>query len=493
MKFWPFGKKAVESKKRQYAAAQWNRLVAGWVAMSTSQDAELKGSLRLLRARSRQLGRDNDFVRGAFRAFQNNVVGLGVGFQSQVRRQRGGKLDDVTNDAIETAWYRWSRKQHCDVAGQLSFSDMERLVIRSVVESGEVLVRKIRQSFGGSAIPFALEVIEADLLDDDYNGKTEAGNEIRFGVEKDSWGRPVAYYFHEKHPGDYQFQGAVLRSDRRRRIPADEIIHLYVFERANQTRGVPWLVSSMIRLHHLHGYEEASVIAARAGAALMGFIQSPEGELKGDDIENGERVTEFQPGVFKYLAPGETVNVPSIDRPKGEFDPFMRAMLRAMASGVGASYESISKDFSQTNYSSSRLSLLEERDYWKVLQRWMIENFHQPIFEAWLDMAVLSNSLSLAGFDVNPARYYESIRWLPRGWAWVDPQKEVEAYKTAIRSGFATISDVVAQSGSDFEEVMIQRQREIDTASQLGLVLDTDPAKVAASGQVLAPDPSTQV
>jgi capsid protein len=81
----------------------------------------------------------------------------------------------------------------------------------------------------------------------------------------------------------------------------------------------------------------------------MGFITSPEGELIGDDVMDGERVSNFEPGVFKYLNPGESVTVPSLDSPDGQFEPFLRAMLRAMAAGIGCSYETISRDFSQTN------------------------------------------------------------------------------------------------------------------------------------------------
>ena len=44
----------------------------------------------------------------------------------------------------------------------------------------------------------------------------------------------------------------------------------------------------------------------------MGFITNNEGELMADDVENGERITEFQPGTFRYLSPGENITVPDI-------------------------------------------------------------------------------------------------------------------------------------------------------------------------------------
>lgn len=452
----------------------YNRLVTDWIAGGTSADSEIRSSLRALRNRSRELGRNNDYVRAFLRELENNVVGQGIPFQAQVKMQRGNRLNDQLNDLIEQKWCQWTRKETCDVAGKLCFEDIERMAIRSVAESGEFFIRIVTKSFGGSKVPLALELIEADLLNDDKNGRSEFGNEIRMGVEVDEWGRAVAYHFFKKHPGDYQFGFSKIPNDRDTvRVPAEEIIALQMFERPGQTRAVPWLASALTRIRHMQGYEEAEIIAARATASLMGFIESPEGELQGETVIDGERVTGFDPGSWHYLAPGEKVTIPNLGRPSGQFDPFVRIMLRGLASSVGVSYESISSDFSQTNYSSSRQALLKERDYYRVLQRWIVSNFHQRIFERWLDLAVLSGELSLPQYELDPAKY-QNVKWMPRGWGWVDPVREVNAYKDAIRGGLTTMSEVVAQSGGDIDELMRQRSREIDLAKSLGLIFDTD-------------------
>jgi lambda family phage portal protein len=259
------------------------------------------------------------------------------------------------------------------------------------------------------------------------------------------------------------------------------VIHLFMPERPGQTRGVTWFASALMRLHMLQGYEEAEVVRARASSALMGFITSPEGELIGDDVVDGERVSQFEPGVFKYLDPGQSITVPDMNAPDGQLEPFTRSMLKAVAAGLGTSFESVSKDFSQTNYSSSRLSLLEERDTYRVLQRFFVENFHQIVFDKWLDMAVLSGELSLPGYETNPERYKAS-KWVPRSWEWVDPQKEVAAYKTAVRCGFKTLGQVISEQGGDLDDVLLMRQAELAMADEMGLVLDTDPSEVNSGG-----------
>ena len=479
-------------RRRMYEGAKFSRLTADWVTGNTSADSEVYGSAQKLRDRARQLCRDNDYARQVLRAIEGNVVGQGIPFQGQVRMVRGGgRLDSAVNDQIEQLWKRWTKARYCHTGGKLTFHDIERLAVRSVAESGEVFIRLVKQPFSGSAVPLALEVLEADQLDDGLNGRSQQGNEIRMGVEVDTWGRPVAYHFLAYHPGDYQFSNQQISTQRHKRVLADEVLHLYRTERPGQTRGVTWFASAIQRLHHLQGYEQAEVVRARASSALMGFITSPEGELLGDDVMNGERVSQFEPGVFKYLAPGESVTVPQLEAPDGQFEPFLRAMLRAMAAGVGCSYETVSRDFSQTNYSSSRLSLLEDRDHWRILQNWLIENLHQRVFEVWLDMAVLSGGLPLANYELQADRY-KAVRWMPRGWAWVDPAKEVEAYAMAVRNGFKTLSDVVTEQGGDIEELMRARRQELDDAEALDLKFDTDPgADLQPAGQPQAADNGT--
>jgi len=263
--------------RRMYQGAQVSRLTSSWVAAATSADAEIKGSIKRLRQRSRELVRDNSHARQAIRSITSNVIGpSGIKLQSQIRKQRGGKLDTKINGEIESVWHEWGRYDSCHTAGRLCFTDIERLVCQSLAESGEVFIRMVRKPFGRSSIPFALEILESDLLDDDYNGpSTKKGNTWRMGVELNEWSRPVQYAFLTKHPGDTPFASQSMEK-RHMLLPADDVIHLYLTERPGQTRGVPWMATAIQPLHHLAGFQESSVIRARASSALMGFISSPE-------------------------------------------------------------------------------------------------------------------------------------------------------------------------------------------------------------------------
>lgn len=480
--------------KRLYAGAQVNRLTADWSPINTSGDAELVTSMRLLRSRSRQVCRDNEHAKNAVRIVANNVIGTGIGMQSLVKTA-GGKLVDRINSQIEEAFDAWKMPDSCHTAGKLHLHDIERLAIMALVRDGEVIIRKVKKAFGkDNTIPFALEVIEADRLVDTYSQASAPGTEnpIRMGVEVDAWLRPVAYWLYPAHPGDYQF--ATFQPTRYVRVPADEIIHLYIIDRWPQTRGEPWFHATLKRLHNAGGYEEAEIVAARASASIMGIVTSPETPVA-EDVEDGQRLTDLQPGVIHHLHPGEEFTGFAPNRPNAAVDAFMRHMLRAVAAGIGCSYSALTKDYSQANYSSERASQLEDRDLWRILQGWFIRAFRAQIHKEWLEAAVLARKLpAINDFYSNRAKYDAAVRFKPRGWNWIDPTKEVQAYKTAVRCGFMTVGDVIAQTanGADPEDIFKARRSELDLMADLDLVFDTDAAQVDEKGKDQVVEPAEE-
>ena len=467
--------------KRMYAAAKQDRLTADWNSLNSSSDSEIVQSLRTARARSRQLVRDNEYARNAVRIIQNNVIGDGIKMQAMVKNQRGTPVE-TANDQIEEEWEDWwLDKSKCHTGGLLAGPDIERLLIGNLVENGEAIIRLVRKPFGDSQVALALEVIESDRLVDQWSmPKSPNGNNIRMGVEVDQWGRPLAYWCYPTHPGDYQFTN--YQPESFLRIPADEIIHLYIVDRWPQTRGMPWFSSAMRRLNNMGGYEEAEIVAARGSAAVMGFITSSDVPTP-DAVVNGQQVSDFSAGQIRHLQPGESFTGWNPSRPNANMDPFMRLMLRGIAAGVGCSYESLSRDYSQSNYSSSRLALLDDRDLWRVLQGWFIRNFRTRLHKEFLHAAVLPGVLQLGDFYTS-LRKYQAVRFKPRGWSWIDPSKETIAYRMAVRAGFMTVSDVIALTGNgnDAETVFKTRRQELDDMAELDLVFDTDPAQVNDKG-----------
>jgi lambda family phage portal protein len=249
------------------------------------------------------------------------------------------------------------------------------------------------------------------------------------------------------------------------------------------------------KLNDLEGYSEAEIVAARGAANYLGIIESGEtlGDPTYEEQDDGTLIQYLEPGTLRRLKKGEKVTFNTPNRPNAALDPFMRYMLREIAAGVPVSYEALSRDYSQSNYSSSRLSLLDDRDTWRVLQLWYIRAFRERIHREWLNQAVLAGEISAVGIEqyARDPRKYLAAKFKARGWGWVDPTKEVAAYKEAVRAGFTTQTAVIAQSGNgaDLEDVLDERRQELDQAKQLGLAFDTETTPAQTSSSDPPPDP----
>ncbi|MDD5212245.1 MAG: phage portal protein [Sulfuricurvum sp.] len=464
----PMGQKTA---KRNYSGANVGRLFSSWQAFSQPADAEIRASIATLRARARELARNNDYVKKYIEMVHKNVVGAN-GITLQVRsKDPKGTLDTRANTQIEDNFAKWGKKGNCDVTGRFSWRDVQNVVIMSVAQDGEVLVRLIFDKKKG----LQLQIIEADMLDETYNNLSA---NISMGIEYDNYGRPQFYHVFKYHPASLT---ATTLGNKRERIPADEIIHLYRSDRASQGRGVTWLRTAMTRLKMLEGYEEAELTAARVGAAKMGFYTSPVGEdYVGDGEENGSPIMDAEPGVFEVLPEGWDFKPFDPQHPTSAFSDFIKSTLRGIASGLGVSYNYLSGDLEGVSYSSIRAGVLDERDSWRDIQAWMIETLCDKIYERWLEYALLTKNLPL---PIEKYDKFNAATWQARGWAWVDPLKDMQASILAINAGLKTAASVAAEQGGDIEDIYLQLSQEAAMREKLGIKTDFNLKQEAIDAQ----------
>jgi lambda family phage portal protein len=466
-----------------FNGAMGGRLTMDWIASILSADQEIKGNMRLLRARARELSRNNPVAKSYLKILTANVLGeKGIGYKAQVRNN-DKTLNAAFNEKIETAWCDWAKLGNCTVDGKLSLRAVQNLVLKNMATDGEVFVRMVRGF--DNKYRFALQLIDADQVDHLFSrfaSKTE--NEIRMGIEVDEWGRPVAYHVNEKHPSD--LGGSLVRT----RVPADQILHLYDPERISQTRGITWFHPCMVELRMLGGYVEAELVAARTGAAKMGFLKYTDPSAFETPNPDAKYRIEAQPGVIEALPPGMDFQAWSPDHPSNAFPTFVKAMLRFVASSMGVSYNALAADLEGVNYSSMRSGLLIERDQWKMCQSMFKEQMLQPVFESWLSMALLAGALVLDSRD--PSRFLEG-KWEPRGWMWVDPLKDVQSSILAIGAGLDCRDRVIAEQGGDVEEIFEQLSEEKKLAKEYDLDLEINAkAPVVGKGPKETVDPADE-
>jgi lambda family phage portal protein len=452
---------------RAYHGADTGRLFSDFISSSRSADSEIKPSLRILRDRCREISRNHPYAKRYLQIMTTNVVGAN-GIRIQVRKRNDdGSLDSVGNRIIEQAWQQWGRTGFCTVDGRISWNQAQRLFLETLARDGEVLIQKIKNP-AGNPFGFSLKFLEADYLDEGYDARLNNGNEVRMGVELDKrTGKPLNYYLFEDHP--HHDQGYGSKTKRHHKIvSADQIIHCYMQERAGQTRGAPWMSNVLSRLKMLDGYEEATLVNARVAASKMGFFTSPEGDgFIGDDYDNHAPIMDASPGTFSQLPVG--MDFKAFDPSSGteSFDEFEKAILRGIASGLGVSYVSLANNLEGVSYSSIRQGTIEDRDHFKMIQQFMIDQFIDPIYRAWLEMAITVGRINLpmGKYDL----FADQVIYRPRGFAWVDPAKEINASVTALNNGIVSLQDVHSQYGRDTEEIFEQINRESELADRYGI------------------------
>jgi len=459
-------KKPKQTNFRSYAGANKGRLFADFLANSKSADAELSTVLRTLRDRSRELSRNDSYVRRYLALLGSNVVGQKGIRLSCKARDENGQLDIVGNQIIEREFAKWCKKESCTVTGKLSFIDAQKLFIETLARDGECLVKHVKTK--ENRFGYSLQFIEADHLDEELNEPYSNDSKIRMGVECNTVGKPLAYHLFKNHPYDDSYLYTASTKEYIR-VPADEMIHAYIQERPEMTRGVPWTSTAMDKIHQLNGYRLAELTASRLAACKMGFYTSPGGDgYLGEDFEDTfTPVMEATPGSFEQLPSGMDFKSFEPNHPTSAFDDFEKAMLRGISSGLNISYHSLANDLSSVNYSSIRAGSLEDRSQFAVIQEFVVAHFIEPVFRQWLEMAMTTNQIPLpmTRFD----KFADSATFIPRSWSYVDPQKEIQANILGLKSGQVTMADIQSTYGRDVEELFEQHDRETRLAEQYGV------------------------
>ena len=463
-----FGRK--RKTQRGFDAARVSRLLSDWVTASLAIDADIRAGLTVLRSRSRDLCVNNPYGRRFLSLLAANVVGPGgIRLQSKCRVRDGKALDYDANRKIEAAWGEWCRPANCTVTRRLSFADVCSLGVKGLARDGELIDRTV-SGFKLNDYRFALQLLDPEHLDHDY---TDLQRRIIMGVELDEWSGPVGYHLLVHHPGRSDYPATPAQ--KRQRIPADEILHVFDPDRAEQTRGYPWTAAAMKELHQLGHYRYSEVVAARVAAAKMGFFErSGDGAYPYDDKDaSGNLIDEVAPGKFQELPQGYKFTAFDPTHPNTAFGDFQKSALKGIASGLNISYISLANDLTETSYSSGRQGLLEERNFYQILQGFMVEHFVQPVFDRWLPHAIISGKLALPMRDIDR---WNSPLWQCKRWDWIDPSKDIDASEREVRLGVNSRTRIAADKGRDIEDVYedlanetaAAKEKKIDVAGSIG-------------------------
>ena len=454
--------------RRSYEAASKGRGAEGWRATGSSADSEIAAAGATLRARSRDLSRNNPLAAQAVQVLVNNLVGYGI-------RPRAATPDPEANKRIDALWERWAKT--ADAHGHTNFEGLLSLAVREMIEGGEVLaVRRRPRRSGPRDVPLRIELLEADHLDDARVSFGNHGPRIAQGIEYDQAGRRRAYWLFPDHPGDNT--PGMWRRLESIRVPAEDVAHLFERQRT-QNRGVPWGAPAMKALRELGDWQEAELTRKRIEASVAGFVfgdlddsqRSIAPVVNGPD---GHPVEQFEPGMIAYVEGGKDIkfNQPSAHPGIREWN---LVQMHLIAAGYRVPYAMMTGDYSQFNFSSSRAALNEFRRMITAVQ-WLtiIPMLCERIWGWWVEAAWTAGLIEVE--DV-------PVEWGPPRFESVNPWQDAQTDKLEVRAGFSSLPAKVADRGYNYRDVLEEQAQANALADELGLTLDSDPRATTESGQ----------
>ncbi len=401
----------------------------GWKASGASATAEVLPALNVLRNRARDLVRNNPHIRRALKIMAANAIGTGV----------QAKFSDKN---LQKVFKRWTK--YCDAAGLLDFFGLQAQVYRALKESGEVLVRfRTRLPSDGFEVPLQLQVLEIDYLDSLKIGPV-AGGFIIAGVQFNLIGQRTGYWLFDQHPGEVT---QVPRNLQSRFVPASEVLHVFdATDRPNSVRGFPWLATAIWAARDLDEYQDAERVRKKIEACFAAFVTSSDDGYTTGPVRqegSGPRVESLSPGMIEYLRQGEEVTFSAPATSNG-YEASVRVDLRAIAAGTDVTYEQLTGDYSQVNFTSGRMGKMEfkrmlEQEMWLVF----IPMFCDKVAERFVSTAFLAGQARSAIADVT---------WSTHRIEFIDPLREANGMIELINARLKSRHQSIRDLGDDPDE-----------------------------------------
>ncbi len=437
-------------RSQHYEGARKDRRTAGWRTASSETQAPL-AELKTLKIRSRDLYRNNPLAFRAHNSNANNTVGIGI-------------VPAITDTKLKEVWKEWALDVRADFDENLNFFGIQALVMRTISMHGEVLVLRIRTK-DKDRVPLELKVISTKYLDNHKMNPKYAGGKVNQGIEYNSKGKKVGYWIFASDPES----GIVVESEFWRK---EDVIHLFIQDEPEQTRGIPLGTPSMMRLRDFDDYTDAQLMRQKVAACFSIFITKTDADLSGVEDEEFDRVDKVEPGIIQHLEPGKEVTFASPPPAEG-FSEYSRSMLTSTAVGFGQTYENVTGDLSNVNYSSGRMGWIE---FQRNVEAWqnhvIVPKLCATVWTWFVDAAVLLGSL--------PKSTPLLIEWTVPGRKMIDPVKEIRGMVEQVRAGLMSWQEAVRKLGFSPEEVLAELKQSAEMFDAAGVKPYSDPRYDAA-------------
>ena len=485
---------------RWRGASQTLRSMVSWAARIGSPSADAPSTeLRVLRARSRDAGRNHPVGRSALMRSRTSIVGTGLVCRPAVDHEALGIAPEAAqtyNVQLRQAFERWADDPaESDLECTLDFYGLQGLALLSALSSGDVFALTPGDLRTGGVNELKVQLIEADRIcnPQDRPDTPECIDGIQY-----QGAVPVGCWVRSVHPGDaidyripswdyYRFFDADTGRRRVLQVWNDK-------ERPSQPRGVPFLAPVLEPLKQVARLTDAELMASVLSSMLTVFIERDAeqgGDGDGDEAVEGTDANgniALGNGAIVDLAAGEKANPVNPLRPNVNFDPFFMAVVKQIGSALEIPRDVLLLQF-DASYSAARAAMLEAWRMFLTRRWWLVQQFCQPIYALLIDEEVAAGRITLPGYsDPTRRRAWQRAIWTGPAKGAMDEWKEANAAKTRIEIGVSNEQiETAAMTGEDRDTVYAQRVREVQQRKRDGLWIEPKDTNAPVTAK---PDPA---
>lgn len=492
-------------------ADRTQRETVHWTPSMASPDQQINIGKQLMDARGRDMATNDGYINGAVSQIRDNIAGPLYRLNAMPDWEFLGANQTWARDfkkAVESRFALVAESDACwlDAGRRMTLTGMIRLAMATHGYTGEVTATAEWIKDRKRPCYTAIQMFSPDRLQNP-DGMLDT-QFLRRGVEVNSYGQPIAYHILNSHPGEIFYNDD---SYTWKRVPAElswgrkQVIHIYEPLQISQSRGVSDMVAVLKQMRMTKKFQDLTLQKAVVAASYIASMESDlppsevftamgQGNKTYQDVLGemmGSAATYFAAGnntqidgvKIPLLFPGTKINAQPLGQDAVDIK-FEQSLLRHIAASLGISYEELSRDYTNTNYSSARASMAQTWKAMKAKKRQIADKFATAVYVLWLEEEINDGTLPLPRGRSRDDFYkplfkeaYSKCKWIgaPRGQ--VDQLKETQAAMLKIQGGLSTYEDECAELGSDWQEVMLQRAREKAFMTELGLDFDTDPTK----------------
>lgn len=490
-------------------AKRLNRETALWCAPTLPPDMEINPNKVQLDARTMDLVRNDGYIQGALDTSKDSIVGGQYILNAKPDWRTLGFDEKWAAEFQLIAERRFtlfaeSPFNWIDAARRNGLTGLVRMALGQTFTCGESLASA--EWLRGANRPYrtAINMIDPARLTNPHDNDDTAY--MRRGVEIDGFGAPEAYHIRESHPLESYYDRFAHKW---KRVPAfknwgrPQIIHVADILRPGQTRGVSNLVAVLKEMRMTKTYKDIvlqnavvnatfaaaieselprEMVFAQLGGENLGFLKhymAALGEYTGSASNlaiDGVRIP--------HLFPGTKLNLQNAGQPGGVGSEFEESLLRHVCAALGLSYEQFSRDYTKTNYSSARASMVETWKYMQSRKKLITDRFATLVYVLWLEEEMNRPDTELP-LPKGAAHFYDGINreaycrceWIGASRGQIDELKETQAAVLRIASGLSTYEKELAKLGEDYREVFEQRLREQNLIEEKKLVFTMSTSK----------------